>query len=102
MLSKNPYVNLNYPASGLTSKIINACIKVHNILGPGYPEVLYQRALTRELWKRQIDHNREQWLDVYYDTIKIGTKRVDFIIEDVILEIKAKSDFNPQDYFQTI
>ncbi|MFA6475208.1 MAG: GxxExxY protein [Patescibacteria group bacterium] len=95
-------IKQQYIQSELTSRIIQTCIRVHNILGPGYNEVIYQRALDRELWKHQIDHNREVWLDIIYDGIKIGTKRVDFVIENVIVEIKAKAQFDPQDYFQTI
>lgn len=96
------YIKPQYINSELTSKIISACIQVHTVLGPGYNEVIYQRALTRELWKRQLNHNREVWLDIYYDEIHIGKKRVDFVIEDVIVELKAKAQYDPQDFFQTI
>jgi len=96
------YTNNNYPKSELTSRIISACVQVHTILGPGYNEVIYQRALARELWKRQLEHNREVWLDIYYDGLQVGKKRIDFVIEDVIVELKAKSQYDQQDFFQTI
>ena len=96
------YINTQYPKSELTSAIINSCIRVHTILGPGYQEVIYQRALARELWKREMSFNRELWLDVHYDGLLVGKKRVDFVIEGVIVELKAKSEYAQQDFFQTI
>ena len=96
------YIQEEYLNSELTSRIISACIQVHSILGPGYNEVIYQRALSRELWKRQLDHQRDVWLDIYYDDLRVGKKRIDFVIEDVIVELKAKSQHDPQDFFQTI
>lgn len=95
-------INTEYPQSEITSKIIAACIKVHKTLGPGYMEVIYQRALSRELWRSNIEHSREQWLTIYYDGIKVGTKRVDFVIQSVLLEIKAKGQIENQDYIQTL
>lgn len=65
-------------------------------------EVIYQRALSRELWKLNIEHSREQWLTIYYDGINVGSKRVDFVIQDVLLEIKAKGQIENQDYIQTL
>jgi GxxExxY protein len=54
------------------------------------------------LWKSYIEHSREQWLTIYYDGIKVGSKRVDFVIQGVLLEIKAKGQIENQDYIQTL
>ncbi len=91
-----------YPESSQTSRIIGACYAVHNQLGPGYTEVIYQRALVQELTKRAVSYSREDWLDIYYDDKVIGKKRVDFVIGNVLLEIKAKSEFEDKDYMQTL
>lgn len=96
------YVNKNYRSSELTSKIINLCFSVHNDLGSGYQEVIYQRALGLELQREGIPYAREEWLDVHYKTKVIGKRRVDFVIGDCILETKAKCEFDPQDYMQLI
>ena len=96
------YINNKYPQSQLTSKIIGACIQVHTVLGPGYNEVIYQRALAKELQKRQLDYSREVWLDIFYEGLMVGKKRVDFIVENIILELKARSEYEPRDFFQTI
>ena len=63
---------------------------VHNNLGPGFREVIYQRALALELPVNDLDYSREVWIDIYYRDRRIGRKRVDFIIEEVMLEIKLR------------
>lgn len=93
---------MEYLQIDTTAKIIKACMAVHNTLGPGFEEVIYQRALAQELSNGLIDFAREQWITIKYNNIKVGTKRVDFIIEKVLLELKAKSEFCPQDFVQTL
>jgi GxxExxY protein len=85
-----------------TSRIIGIAIVVRKNFGPGYEETFYQRALALELISSNLRFTREQWVPIYYKNKKIGTKRVDFIIENIIVEIKAKSQFDPQDYVQTL
>jgi len=65
-------------------------MKVHSVLGNGFQEVIYQRALAIELGKAGLGFAREMEMVVYYDGIEIGTRRVDFFVEDVIMvELKA-------------
>ena len=74
----------------LTYKIIGCAMKVHNTLGNGFQEVIYQRCLAIELGKQNLDFMREQEIPIYYEGIQVGTRRADFIIEgQVMLEIKA-------------
>lgn len=99
----NPiYVDQKYPHSVTTGKIIAAALLVHRELGPGFEERIYQRALALELNSRHLDFDREVWIDVYYRTRKIGRKRVDFMIEEVMLEIKAKGEIENVDVIQTL
>jgi len=84
----------------LTDRIIGACIEVHRTLGPGFQEIIYQRALELELAMAGLEFAREVDIPVYYKGQKIGTRRVDFLIEACMLEIKAKSVFAPEDYVQ--
>ena len=84
----------------LTERIIGACIEVHRTLGPGFQEVIYQRALELELAAANLDYSREVEIPVFYKDQKIGTRRVDFVVEGCLLEIKAKSVFAPEDYVQ--
>lgn len=92
----------DYPSSELTSKIIKSAITVHKGLGPGYQEVIYQRALSKQLRCDGIEHQREQWIQIYYQHQKVGNKRVDFIFKEVLLEIKAKKEFEDRDFIQTL
>jgi len=74
----------------LTHKIIGCAMKVHTILGNGFQEVIYQRALAIEFEKHGLRFNREMEMPIYYECINIGTRRVDFFVEDkVMVEIKA-------------
>src|SRR5205809_236225 len=84
----------------LSERIIGACIEVHRTLGPGFQEIIYQRALELELAAAGLEYAREVDIPVYYKGQKIGTRRVGFIVEGCMLEIKAKSVFDPQDYVQ--
>jgi GxxExxY protein len=74
----------------LTYKIIGCAMKVHNTLGPGFQEVIYQRSLAIELQRAGLSFSREQEHPVYYEDIEVGTRRADFIVENkVVVEIKA-------------
>ena len=83
-------INEKYPESELTSKIIGCCMEVHRILGNGFQEVIYQRALAIEMNRQVISFSREQEMDIFYKDENIGTRRVDFFVEGkVMLELKA-------------
>ena len=74
----------------LTHKIIGCAMKVHSALGSGFQEVIYQRALVIEMEKQGLGFQREMEMSIYYDGIAIGTRRVDFFVEDTIMvELKA-------------
>ena len=83
-----------------TSAILAAAYEVHNTLGPGFEEVFYQRALAREFAARDLDFAREVEITVDYKGEKLGTKRVDFMVGDVMVEIKACNAFAPEHYVQ--
>ncbi len=65
-------------------------MKVHATLGNGFQEFIYQRALAIEMEKQGIAFAREKKMTIYYEGIVIGTRRVDFFVEDkIMLEMKA-------------
>ena len=79
-----------YPLSDLTGKIIGCAMEVHNILGNGFQEVIYQRALAIEMAKQGLNFSRELEMELFYKGEDIGSRRVDFLVEDkVLVEIKA-------------
>jgi GxxExxY protein len=74
----------------LTHKIIGCAMKVHSILGNGFQEVIYQRAMAIEMEKKGLEFKREMEMTIYYEGIDIGTRRVDFFVEDnIMVELKA-------------
>ena len=74
----------------LTHKIIGCAMKVHSVLGSGFQEVIYQRALAIEMKKQGLEHMREREMPIFYDGIDIGRRRVDFFVGGTIMvEIKA-------------
>jgi GxxExxY protein len=74
----------------LTEKIIGCAMKVHVSMGNGFQEVIYQRCLAIEMQKQGLGFARELEMSIYYGGIDVGTRRVDFFVEDVIMvELKA-------------
>jgi len=74
----------------LTYNIIGCAMEVHNKLGPGFQEVIYQRCLAIELERKGLSYVREQEQVIYYDDIEVGTRRADFVVENkVVVELKA-------------
>jgi GxxExxY protein len=81
----------------LSYKIMECVFEVHNLLGPGFGEDIYERAMTVELEERGIQYIRQKPVEVTYKNIPIGVYRFDLVIEDkMILELKAVSALNEQ------
>ena len=79
-----------YKFSELTSKIIGCAMKVHSALGNGFQEVIYQRAMEIEMGDSGIAFKREFEMPVFYKQQQIGTRRVDFLAENLVsIELKA-------------
>jgi GxxExxY protein len=65
-------------------------MKVHNTLGNGFQEVIYQRCLAIELKNAGLSFSREVEQAIFYNKIHVGTRRADFIVENqIVVEIKA-------------
>lgn len=100
------YVDERYPLSALTGRIIRAAQVVHHELGAGFEEVIYQRALAKELQADGLEWEREVWIDVWYKGEKVGRKRVDFVVADatgsVMVEIKAKAQLEDVHFVQAL
>ena len=79
-----------YKYSELTGKIIGAAMRVHSRLGNGFQEVIYQRALAIEMQKQKLSFQQELKISIYYDDQQIGSRRVDFLVDEkVLVELKA-------------
>jgi len=74
----------------ITFKIIGCAMKVHNTIGSGFQEVIYQRCLAIELEQAGLSFEREKEQSIYYNKIDVGSRRADFIVENsVVVELKA-------------
>lgn len=74
----------------ITYKINGCAMKVHNNLGNGFQEVIYQRCLAIELERAGLSFGREIEQTIFYEGIEVGTRRADFVVESkVIVELKA-------------
>lgn len=79
-----------YKYSAITQLIIGCAMKVHNTLGNGFQEVIYQRALAIEMNKQGLPFAREMVMPIFYEDENIGIRRVDFFVaEKIMLELKA-------------
>ena len=76
----------------ITEKIIGASFEVHKVLGNGFQEVIYQRALAWEFEQAGLSYKREIEQHIYYKNLPnpIGKRRADFVVEEkVLVELKA-------------
>lgn len=92
-----------YKYSELTGKIIGGAMEVHNALGNGFQEVIYQRALGYEMELQRIEFAREFEMPVLYKEKQVGTRRADFLVENKIsVELKALVNLEPVHLAQAI
>ena len=87
----------------ITEKIIGAAFRVHGTLGNGFQEVIYPRAMELEFNAIPLIYAREFEMPIYYMNQHIGTRRVDFLVEDkVLVELKALSEVNDLHFNQIL
>jgi GxxExxY protein len=80
----------------LSYKIMGAIFEVHKELGPGFVESVYEKALLLELTNRGMKVDVEKVFDLTYKGKKVGTHRLDLIVEDkIVVELKTVERFAP-------
>lgn len=80
----------DYKYKEITEKIIGSAMRVHAVLGNGFQEVIYQRALELEMEEAGLRFTRELSMPIYYKGRNIGERRVDFFVEEkIMVELKA-------------
>ncbi len=86
-----------------TYKVIGAAQKVHQELGTGFLEIVYQDALEIEFQRRSIPYKREYLMAIYYIDVKLNrTFNTDFLrLEKIIIETKATKSLTEGFYAQT-
>jgi GxxExxY protein len=79
--------------SDITERIIGCAMKVHRKMRCGYVESVYQKCLSIEFEKAGLHFQMEVDHPIYYETIVVGRRRVDFLVENkIIVELKALSE----------
>lgn len=87
----------------LTETVIGCAMRVHSLLGAGFQEAIYQRSLAIELEQAGITFGREMEMPIFYKGIAVGSRRVDFLVQETVLvELKALHELTPTHYAQII
>jgi len=92
---------VEYADEGLTGKIIECIIAVHQELGPGFLESIYRRALLIEMRKKDLPAETEKEVIIYYDGEEVGRHRLDILVENrVVVELKTVESLSKAHYAQ--
>lgn len=93
MISKESPKNILFPE--LSYKLMHLVYEVHNQLGPGFPEAIYERALYLELENNGIGYAQQVPVEIFYKNCKLGNFRLDLVVDNrIIVEIKAVNELN--------
>jgi GxxExxY protein len=86
-----------------TSRITAAAFEVHNILGYGFLEKVYQRAMQVELIKRGSSAEMETPIKVLYKNAVVGEYYADLLVDGCVsVEIKVARCYNNEDEAQLL
>lgn len=81
--------------------VVDAAVKVHRTLGPGFLELVYRNALRHELALRAVPTSVEAAVDVRYEDAVVGRHRFDLVVAGlVIVELKTVETFSRAHYAQ--
>ncbi|MAT43359.1 MAG: GxxExxY protein [Anaerolineaceae bacterium] len=84
----------------LTELVIAAAQNVLAEIGPGFETQIYQRALGLEMEAQDLPFHREVWIDLFYRNQRVGHKRVDFVIGDLMVLVKSETELKELDEIQ--
>ncbi|QDV76251.1 GxxExxY protein [Botrimarina mediterranea] len=87
--------------SEITERIIQAVIKVHQVLGPGFLERVYHNAISFELHRQGLTAESEKEVTIYYEGEVVGCHQLDLVVENrVIVELKTVEELAGIHYAQ--
>src|SRR6266702_6709835 len=90
-----------FPHKEITEAIIGAAFEVHALLGYGFLERVYHRALQVELLRRGFRAELEKRIAVRYKNAIVGEYDADLFVEDSVLdEIKVAPRYGKRDAAQ--
>jgi GxxExxY protein len=100
--SSDPGNAMTESVDAITAAIIEGIIRVHQELGPGYLESIYQNALELELEMRSLRVDQEKEIAISYQDQLVGMHRLDIVVERLVIgEVKAVEKLAPIHYTQT-
>lgn len=92
---------MQYRDDKLTETIVQSIIRVHQVLGPGFLESIYRKAMVIELRRRGLAVETEKEVLVFYEGEVVGRHRLDLLVEGrVIVELKTVEDLSKAHYSQ--
>ena len=84
--------------AGITEKIIGAAFEVYRVLGYGFLETVYQKAMQVELQHQGLRAEIESPIKVRYQNVIVGEFRADLLVsEAVVVELKTAKNYNSED-----
>src|SRR5687768_18593320 len=87
----------------IVARVVDTGFQVHQTLGPGFKEKIYQRAFCLELDLRGLQYESEKPIDVIYREWRIPGQKLDLIVEGIVLvELKAVPRLRPDRKSQVI
>ena|SRR5687767_1564266 len=88
----------------ITGKVVDSCIKIHTIIGPGCFERVYEEALYYELINRDLLVSRQITMPIKYKHLEIpDAYKIDLLVEkSVIIEIKSVERLAPVHFKQVM
>jgi GxxExxY protein len=90
-----------YKALGYS--IINCAMEVHNTLGPGFLEKVYENAMIISLRNSNITSSAQEEIKVYFQSEQVGYFKADIVVENkILLELKANSGLTKHDEAQLL
>ena len=82
-----------YPELSFT--IMEIAFEIHNTIGPGFSENIYEEAFTYELTNRQIPFEQQRPIHVFYKQLCVGSYKLDLLVDQkIIIELKAVNALN--------
>ena len=86
----------DFSLQSVTQQLIGAAFEVHNVLGFGFLEKVYQRALQVELQSRGIDVKLEPRIQIQYKGVIVGDYIADLLLESkIVVELKTDKEYLP-------
>lgn len=71
-------------------EVIGCAIEIHKHLRPGLLESVYEKCFRKELTLRSLKYQTQQWIPIEYKGLLLDTElRIDLIVEDLLVELKA-------------